>query len=61
MPRCFLDFASRKHISGIYPAELQSDKETSFVDLNIKVIGSDFQTSVYDKHDDFGFLIVNLP
>ena len=41
-----------KHIPDIYPAELQlnkantSDKETSFLDLNIKVIGSDIHTSV---------------
>ena len=41
-----------KHTSDIYPAELQlnkgntSDKETSFLDLNIKVIGSDIHTSV---------------
>ena len=53
-----------KHISYIYPAKLQlnkantSDKETSFLDLNIKVIGSDIHTSVYDKLDDFGFPIV---
>ena len=32
-----------------------SDKETSFLDLNIKVIGSNIHTSVYDKRDDFGF------
>ena len=56
-----------KHISDIYPAELQlnkantSDKETSFLDLNIKVIGSDIYTSVYDKRDDFGFPIINFP
>ena len=56
-----------KHIPDIYPAELQlikantSDKETSFFDLNIKVIGSDIHTSVYDKRDDFGFPIVNFP
>ena len=56
-----------KHIPDIYPTELQlkkantSDKETSLLDLNIKVIGSDVQTSVYDKHDDFGFPIVNFP
>ena len=55
-----------KHIPDIYPAELQlnnantSDKETSFLDLNIKVIGSDIHTSVYDKRDDFGFPIVNF-
>ena len=56
-----------KHIPDIYPAELQlnkannSDKETSFLDLNIKVIGSDIHTSVYDKRDDFGFPIVYFP
>ena len=56
-----------KYIPDIYPAELQlnkantSDKEASFSDLNIKVIGSDIHTSVYDKRDDFGFPIVNFP
>ena len=55
------------HIPDIYPAEFQlnkaitSDKETSFLDLNIKVIGSDIYTSVNDKRDDFGFPIVNFP
>ena len=47
-----------KHIPDIYPTELQlnkantSDKETSFLDLNIKVIGSEVHTSVYNKRDD---------
>ena len=56
-----------KHIPDIYPMELQlnkaitSDKETSFLDLNIKLVGSDIHTSVYDKRDDFGFPIVNFP
>ena len=56
-----------EHISGIYPRELQlnkantSDKETSFWDLNIKVIGYNVHTSVYDKRDYFGFPIVNFP
>ena len=56
-----------KHIPDIYPTELQlnnaitSDNETSFLDLNIKVVGSDVHTSVYDKCDDFGFPIVNFP
>ena len=56
-----------EHISDLYPKELQmnkantSDKETSFWDLNIKVIGSNMYTSVYDKRDDFGFPIVNSP
>ena len=55
-----------KRIITVYPTELQlnkantSDKETSFLDLNIKVIGSDVHTSVYDKRDDFGFPIVNF-
>ena len=56
-----------EHIPDIYPRELQlnkantSDKETSFLDLNIKVIGYDIHTSVYNKRDDFGFPIVNFP
>ena len=37
-----------------------SDKETSFIDLNIKVNGNNMHTSVYDKRD-FGFPIVNFP
>ena len=56
-----------KHIPDIYLAELQlnkpntANKDTSFLDLNIKVIGSDVHTSVYDKRDDFGFPIVIFP
>ena len=58
-----------KHIPVIYPTELQlnrantSDKETSFLDLNMKVIGSDVHTSVYDKRGDFGLRlpIVSFP
>ena len=56
-----------EHIPDIYPRELQlnkaniSDKETSFLDLNIKVIGSNIHTNVYDKRDDFGFPKVNFP
>ena len=55
-----------KYIPDIYPAELQlykantSDKETSFLDFNIKVIGNDIHTSVYDKRDNFGFPILNF-
>ena len=47
-----------KHIPDIYPTELKlkkantSAKETSVLDFNIKVIGSDVHTSVYDKHDN---------
>ena len=55
-----------EHIPDIYPRELQlntantSDKEISFLDLNIKVIGGNIHTSVSDKRDDFGFSIVNF-
>ena len=38
-----------------------SDKETSFLYSNIKVVGNDIHTSVYDKRDDFGYPIVNFP
>ena len=57
---------SEKYIPDIYPAELQlnkantSNKETSFLDSNIKVFGSFIHTSVYDKRDDSGFPIVNF-
>ena len=56
-----------KYIPDIYPAELQlnkantSDKETSFLDLDIKFIGSYIHTSVYDKREYFGFPIFNYP
>ena len=54
-------------LASIYPRELQlnkantSETETSLFDLNIKVISSNIHTSVYDKRDDFGFPIFNLP
>ena len=50
----------------MYLRELQlnkantSDKETSFLDLNAKVIGNNIHTSVYDKRDYFWFPIVNF-
>ena len=53
-----------EHIPDIYPRELHLnkantwDKETSFLDLNFKVVGSNIHTSVYDKRNDFGFPIV---
>ena len=36
-----------------------SDKEFSFLDSNIKVIGNGVHTRIYDKHD-FGFPIANF-
>ena len=53
-----------EHSPDIYPRELQMnkantlDKETSFLDFNIKVIGSNIHTRVYDKRVDFGFPII---
>ena len=44
-----------KHVTDLYPAELHlnqantSDTDTSFLDLNNKVISSDIHTSVHDK------------
>ena len=59
--------AFAEYIPDIYQRELQlnkantSDKEISFWDLNIKVIGYNIRTSIYDERDDFGFPIVNSP
>ena len=59
--------AFEKHIPDIYPTKLQlkkantSDKDTSFLDLDIKVICSDVHTNVYDKRYYFGFPIVTSP
>ena len=48
-------------ISDLLNKANTSNKETSFLDLNIKVIDNDIHTNVYDKRDDFGFPIVNFP
>ena len=48
-----------EHIPDIYPRELQlnkentADRDTSFLNLNIKVIRSNIHTSVCDKRDYF--------
>ena len=53
--------AFTEHIPDIYPSEIKlnksndSDKQTSFLDLNIKVIDNDIYTSGYDKRNDFNF------
>ena len=58
--------AFAEHIPDIYQRELKlnkahtSDKETSFLDWNIKIICNNIHTSVYDKRDDFDFHIVKL-
>ena len=59
--------AFAEHVPDIYPRELQlnkaniSDTETSFLDLDIKDIGNNINTNVYDKRDDLGFPIDNFP
>ena len=56
-----------EHIPDIYPRELQlskantSDKETSFLDLNIKVIGNDIHTSVTTNAMTLDFLLLISP
>ena len=51
----------------MYPAKLllnktsTPDKETSFLDLNMKIYCSDIYTSVYVKRDDFGFPNGDVP
>ena len=55
-----------KHIADIYPAELRlnkantSDKETPFLDLNIKVIGSAIHTNVSLSSMPPGWMIMFL-
>ena len=54
--------AFAEHISELQLNKANaSDKETSFLDLNIKVIGNNIHTSIYEKRNDFGFPIVNFP
>ena len=43
--------------NGESPNRRTSDNETSSIDLNIKVIGSNVHTSIYDKRHDFEFPI----
>ena len=53
--------------SNIYPEELQlgnknaDKKETSFLDLNIKIKDGNFQFGLFDKRDAFPFFIVRIP
>ena len=58
-----------EHKHKIYPKEMvlnkenKSDKHTSFLDINIKIIDANhtIHTSIYDKRDDFNFEINNCP
>ena len=62
-----VDFGN--YISAIYPSELQltdtstSSTEVCYLNTNIKMDSTNtpFRISIYDKRDDFKFLIVNFP
>ena len=51
----------------IYPEELvlnkenDSNNETNFLDLHIKIENGAFNTILFDKRNDFGFNIARLP
>ena len=54
-------------VNRIYPSELRlnkanvSDTEASFLDLHLSISDDFVKTKIYDKRDDFDFLIVNFP
>ena len=54
-------------VSQIYPSEHQlnkantSDKEVTFLDLNLSISNDIVSTKIYDKRDYFDFEIVNFP
>ena len=54
-------------VSQIYPSELDlnkantSDAEATFLDLHLSISNDIVSTKIYDKRDDFGFEIVNIP
>ena len=54
-------------VSQIYPSELQlnkaytSDTEATFLDLYLSISNDIVSTNIYDKLDDFNFVIVNFP
>ena len=55
------------HTKEMYPAKLNLDKTNSnndhcpFLDLDIYIFNGKLNTKIYDKRDDFLFLIVNYP
>ena len=54
-------------VSRIYPPALQSNKantsdtEVPFLDLHLPISNGFVSSKIYDKHDDFDFVIVNFP
>ena len=54
-------------VSQIYPSELQLNKantfdtEAAFLDLHLSISNDIVSNKIYDKRDDFDFVIVNFP
>ena len=54
-------------VNQIYPPELQlykantSDTEAPFLDLHLSISNGFVSSKIYDKRDDFDFVIVNFP
>ena len=53
-------------VSQLYPSELQlkantSDTEAMILDLHLSSSNDIVSTKIYDKHDNFDFVIVNFP
>ena len=54
-------------VDQIYPTELQSnranssDTEAPFLNLNVCISNGTVSTKIYDKRDEFDFVIVNFP
>ena len=54
-------------VDRIYRTELQSnrakssDTEAPFLNLNLRISDGTVSTKIYDKRDDFDFVIVNFP
>ena len=54
-------------VNRIYPPELQikkansSDTEPPFLDLHLCISNRFVSSKIYDKRDDFDFVIINFP
>ena len=62
------DELMKKHMSDMYPRELElkhensdDDKSATYLDLRLNVNNGEIVKSLYDKRDDFPFKIVNFP
>ena len=58
---------TRDFVYPVYPTELQlnkansSDTEAPFLDLNLSITNGIVSSKIYDKRDDFNFVIANFP